>query len=144
MKIYVASSWRNDHQPAVVWGLRDAGHDVYDFKSPEAGNHGFHWSGVDQRWAFWSPSQFRDALEHPLAREGYYKDMGALRACDVCVLVTPCGRSAHLEAGYAAGLGKLTIALMLSKEEPELMYRMFNRICLSLDEVLDAIPELVG
>lgn len=31
MKIYVASSWRNEYYPEVVQKLRDAGFDVYDF-----------------------------------------------------------------------------------------------------------------
>lgn len=34
MKIYVASSWRNTYYPSVVSALRDAGHDVYDFRNP--------------------------------------------------------------------------------------------------------------
>ena len=32
-KIYVASSWRNTFYPEVVARLREAGHDVYDFRS---------------------------------------------------------------------------------------------------------------
>lgn len=31
MKVYVASSWRNEHQQSVVKALRNAGHDVYDY-----------------------------------------------------------------------------------------------------------------
>ena len=31
MRVYVASSWRNEHQPIVVSCLRDAGYQVYDF-----------------------------------------------------------------------------------------------------------------
>lgn len=30
MKIYVASSWRNNRQPDVVKFLRNLGYDVYD------------------------------------------------------------------------------------------------------------------
>ena len=30
-----------------------------------------------------------------------------MEACDACVLVLPCGRSAHLEAGWCCGKGKL-------------------------------------
>jgi hypothetical protein len=41
--IYVASSWRNDYQPAAVAALRAAGHEVYDFKDSE----GFNWREVD-------------------------------------------------------------------------------------------------
>jgi len=33
-KIYVASSWRNDYYPKVVAKLREAGHEVYDFRNP--------------------------------------------------------------------------------------------------------------
>lgn len=35
MRIYVASSWRNTHQPEVVAKLRELGHEVYDFREPE-------------------------------------------------------------------------------------------------------------
>lgn len=37
MKIYVASSWRNQYQPEVVATLRAVGHEVYDFKNPRPG-----------------------------------------------------------------------------------------------------------
>ncbi len=33
MKVYIASSWRNEYQPTVVARLREAGHDVYDFRA---------------------------------------------------------------------------------------------------------------
>ena len=33
-KIYVASSWRNVYYPEVVTRLREAGHEVYNFRNP--------------------------------------------------------------------------------------------------------------
>lgn len=42
-KIYVASSWRNTFYPEVVARLREAGHDVYDFRNPPSGDPGFKW-----------------------------------------------------------------------------------------------------
>ncbi len=39
-KIYVASSWRNVHYEGVVKALREAGHDVYDFRNPPSGDEG--------------------------------------------------------------------------------------------------------
>ena len=36
-KIYVASSWRNAFYPDVVKALREAGHEVYDFRNPPTG-----------------------------------------------------------------------------------------------------------
>jgi nucleoside 2-deoxyribosyltransferase len=135
MKIYVASSWRNDFQPYVVACLRNIGHDVYDFKNPAEGDNGFHWSEIDPNWKEWTPEQLREAHKHPLAVAGFKKDMDALIECDICVLVMPCGRSAHLEAGYAVGAGKPT-AILLADGEPELMYKM-ARVCTNIEEVLD-------
>lgn len=131
MKIYVASSWRNNIQPIVVEALRKIGHEVYDFKNPEPGNHGFHWSDIDVNWKTWTPEEFKEALKHRIAVDGFNRDMMALIDCDVCVMVMPCGRSAHLEAGYALGAGKPLI-IMLSDGEPELMYNMTSHICVDI------------
>lgn len=141
MKIYVASSWRNDIQPLVVEALRKAGYEVYDFKNPEPGNHGFHWSDIDPNWESQSAEEFRKALSHPIAESGFGFDMKALRECDACVCVLPCGRSAHLEAGYAIGAGKPTV-ILLQNGEPELMYKMTPYICLSIPEVVECIKTI--
>lgn len=139
LRIYVASSWRNKYQPDVVKVLRERGYEVYDFRNPKPDNYGFHWSEIDPDWKNWTPEQFRAALDHPIARQGYYTDMKALIACDVCVLVLPCGRSAHLEAGYAVGCGKSLVILVPEPIEPELMYRMTPYICTSIDEVISTL-----
>jgi len=138
MRIYVASSWRNEQQPAVVAALRGLGAEVYDYKNPAPGNHGFHWSAIDPAWKAWSPERFREALDHPIADGGFACDMTALYGCDVCVLVLPSGRSAHLEAGHAAGAGKKVIVL-LAPGEPELMYKMTDYLCTSIDEVCSVV-----
>lgn len=137
MKVYVASSWRNAKQPNVVTHLRARGHEVYDFRNPSDGDAGFHWSEIDPAWKTWTPEQFAHGLEHRVAKAGFNNDMRALEACDAVVLVMPCGRSAHLEAGYASGAGKRVIAL-LSDGEPELMYRMME-VCCSLSDVQAAL-----
>jgi hypothetical protein len=136
VRIYVASSWRNEQQQGVVAALRSAGHEVYDFKHPRPGDNGFYWSEIDPAWKSWSPEQYRSGLEHPVARAGFGSDMAALEWCDACVLVLPCGRSAHLELGWAAGAGKRTLVLMAQPEEPELMYRMLHGVCVSVEEVV--------
>ncbi len=51
---------------------------------------------------------------------------------EVGVMVMPCGRSAHLEAGYFVGARK-PLLIILSDAEPELMYKM-GTICAHLDE----------
>ena len=126
MKIYVASSWRNEHQPIVVTGLRNDGLEIYDFRHPRPGNDGFQWSAIDPEWQSWSPDKYFQALTHPIAEQGYKYDMDAMLWADVCVLVMPCGRSAHLELGWFAGQGKLSCILhnLLDPIEPELMPKM--------------------
>lgn len=143
-KIYVASSWRNNTQPSVVEALRNIGHEVYDFKNPEPGDNGFHWSEIDPNWKNWDAHQFRKGLQHALAADGFKKDMTALKGCDICVLVLPCGRSAHLESGWASGAGRrLYILLDDPVSEPELMYLMAGdpnvHLCVSMQELLKAV-----
>ena len=135
MRIYVASSWRNTRQPAVVAALRAVGHVVYDFRHPARDDHGFHWSEIDPRWQKWTSAQFRDAINRPVAVDEFTKDMEALDTADAVVLVIPCGRSAHLELGYAIGRDARS-AILLEDGEPELMYRMADALCLTIDDVV--------
>lgn len=135
MNIYVASSWRCVHQPPVVKMLQELGHDVYDFRNPAPGNRGFAWSEIDPDWLKWSPEAFRAALNHPIAIGGFMLDMTALRRCDACLCVLPCGRSAHLELGWAAGAGKATAVFAPELPEPELMYRMLGDMLLDYGDV---------
>jgi hypothetical protein len=110
MKLYVASSWRNARQPEVVARLREAGHEVYDFRNPAPGNTGF------MKWA------------------------------DAFVLVHPSGRSAHLEAGWAAGAGKPVVCLLEQGGEPELMVKLFEErgggLFVDLEELVAALDEI--
>ena len=101
-RIYVASSWRNKYFPEVVTRLREAGHEVYDFRNPPHGGAGFHWT-------------------------------------DTCVLVLPCGRSAHTEAGWMAGAGKRVLAYIPEMLEPELMYKLFDAVAGSLEELVEKL-----
>ena len=137
--IYVASSWRNEHYPEVVKALREAGHDVYDFRNPPSGDPGFKWSGVSEDYMDWCPQQYRNNLNHPKAVRQFGNDIEAMEACDTCVIVLPCGRSAHTEAGWFAGKGKKVLAYIPEKQEPELMYKLFSGVCCTMDELIEAL-----
>lgn len=142
MRIYVASSWRNAEQPAVVQRLREAGHEVYDFRNPPGGT-GFAWSEIDPDWQAWRAVDYREKLAHPRAEEGFASDFNAMQWADVCLLVLPCGRSAHLELGWSAGAGKWTIILTRDGEEPELMAKMATAITVSIEETITVLTDLV-
>ena len=185
-KIYVASSWRNPYFADVVSLLRSAGHEVYDFRNPPHGGHGFKWAeiapdmGVGVRACAgsaagaggagcagagagagggapgvvgavgaatgsgsaateWTFDQYRQGLKHPKAERQFAADLEAMLWADTCVLVLPCGRSAHTEAGWFSGRGLKTIAYIPQFDEPELMYKLFDAIVATPTELLEAL-----
>lgn len=122
-RIYVASSWRNAHQPKVVNMLRELGHEVYDFRNPKEGDNGFRWSELDpDGWENWSPQRYREILRHPVSVAAFEQDFQAMEWADTCLLVLPAGRSASWELGWSVGAGKRVAVYMPDKMEPELMY----------------------
>ena len=135
--IYVASSWRNLLQPAIVSLLRRLGHTVYDFRNPGLTRQGFRWNDIDPNWQDWTLKEYVDALSSPFAELGFENDASGMKKADCCVLVLPCGRSAHLEAGWFVGKSRPLYILAVDKTEPELMYKMATKILCSLDELFD-------
>lgn len=147
MRIYIASSWRNEFQPKVVAFLRERGHEVYDFRNPPNGDVGFSWAEIDPNWKHWNLSDYVKALDTPQAWRGYLNDITALRECDLCVLVQPCGTSAHLELGHAAGAGKRTVVFFpdgLLVREAELMVKVADRIVSSYEELAECLKPSWG
>ena len=140
-KIYVASSWRNPYYPDVVKRLKAEGHDVYDFRNPPHGGAGFHWTDVDENAPNWTFEQYAEGLSNPLAERQFAADLEALEGADTCVLVLPCGRSAHTEAGWMAGKGKRVIVYIPEMVEPELMYKLFDIIVDNLKDLVKNIGD---
>lgn len=113
MNIYISSSWKNrDRVRALAIALRAQGYEVYDFtdpacrKSPEIPPEAF-------------PEQF-DPNKHvygdylntvPNWRQAVYTNLDAIRNCDLCLLLLPCGADSHADWGVAVGLGKRTIVV---------------------------------
>lgn len=130
-------------QQAVCATLHAAGIDNYDFRNPEEGT-GFGWQEVmptfevDNQFAF--TNEYLEGLKHPRAIEGFNSDMAAMERADTFVLVLPCGRSAHLEMGWAVGQGKRTCILLDGQDTgvvtPELMYKMVDHISPNMVDLL--------
>ncbi|MFH1558537.1 MAG: hypothetical protein ABII76_27370 [Pseudomonadota bacterium] len=130
MRIYVASSWRNEYLGVVIARLRLAGHKMFDFRDPDGA---FSWANVDPKWTH----AFLQGLNHPEARRGFSRDMAGLRGAEVVLLVLPCGRSAHLEAGWAKGSGKPFLVYLPEPIEAELMYGMADLVTDDLSLIID-------
>lgn len=135
MKIYVASSWRNIFHGDVVRALRADGHEVYDFKDSE----GFSWKEIDKDWNAWNPQEYLEALDHPLAQRGFARDMQALKDCEICVYVMPCGVSASMEMGYAVGAGKKAFVYVPHLADPDLMVKMAELVTDDLSLIRQAL-----
>ncbi len=139
--IYVASSWRNSYYEAVDKRLKKEGFPVYDFRNPPHGGTGFHWTDVDENAPNWTFKKYKEGLHHPLAERQFEADLEALKGADACVLVLPYSRSAHTEARWMAGSDRRVIAYIPEMQEPELMYKLFDRVAGSLNELFFALDK---
>lgn len=143
-KIYVASSWRNHFYDNVLASLKHAGHLTWNWREPPTGGNGFSWQQVGQEdyqhGDKVTVDDWRKLLVHPIAAVGFASDLCGMNWCDVGVLLHPCGRSAHLEAGWIAGRGRKVHVLALEPVEPDLMVLALNgAICASVEELLDQV-----
>ena len=138
-KIYVASSWRNQYYPDVLKKLREYGHEVYDFRNPPHNHGAFMWKDVDPEFDKWNVNQYKQGLQHPSSERQFQADLDALNWADTCLLVLPCGRSAHTEAGWMKGSGKKVIVYIPEMQEAELMYKLFDLVSGDLDEINEFI-----
>lgn len=134
-KIYLASSWNNSAQPELVITLRQAGHEVFDFRNPPEPTN-FNWSDVAPDPDNWPPTQYRNIIQHPYLNAAYQSDMVALILSDIVVLLLPCGKSAHSEAAWSAGRKRPVILHITEPTQPEIMHKMFNTITTNTDELL--------
>jgi hypothetical protein len=125
----------------VVERLRQDGHEVYDFRNPAPGQHGFSWREVHPDWQSWPDDipKYLEGLQHPTAERGFKFDMDALKAAEICVYVMPCGVSASLEAGYACGAGKRLFVYVPGLREPDLMVKMAELVTSDLEDILGAL-----
>jgi len=103
MRIYVASSWKNEIGAKELAALlRGWGFEVYCFAERGEGQHVFKWSDVAS-----SQDDGISALNTYDSIRAFAVDKRYLDWANCCVLLNPCGRDAHLEAGYVKGRGGL-------------------------------------
>lgn len=128
MKIYLASSWRNNQYYAMYDHLtKNLGYTVYDFRNA---NSKFSWREVDPDGAMGTNKRYLEHINDDKCEKAFANDMGALSECDVCIMLMPCGNSAHAEMGYAVGAGK-PVAIFLGDDDslrPDLMWKMADLI----------------
>ena len=94
----------------IANALRSDGHRVFDFTDPELRDDGLDkfcfnassWSGKPLSEIDWI-----EFLHYDATKRAFASDKAGVDWADVVLMILPCGRSAHMEAGYAIGRGKL-------------------------------------
>lgn len=149
-RIYVSSSWKNGTQPVLVKELRKRGHQVYDFRHPGGRKDCNVWEivcralGLSQKWAqsMLRPKEFYSMLTSKWANDRFDDHIKAMQDADTCILVLPCGRSSHAEAGYMVGAGKRVFVFDTEQYvKPELMYLMFDDYFYKEEDLYKAVAE---
>lgn len=112
MKIYIASSWKNKEECLSLAGLlRNEGHKVDCFCDTSTGRYSFHWSELVEREEDLADFDQVRFMADPRAERAFQEDKKWLDWAEAVVLLLPSNRSAHLEAGYIKGQGKLLYIL---------------------------------
>lgn len=146
IKIYIASSWKNTVLARhVARELKAGGLEVDCFCDPSTGRYVFHWTEFVDREEDLAKYNAIEFLEDRRTQRAFIEDKKWLDWADACVLVLPAGRSAHLEAGYAAGQGKpLFITGIFAKGEFDVMYGFAQRLYImeDLGEMIHEITKI--
>jgi hypothetical protein len=122
-KVYLASSWRNLMYPIALKRLRDAGHEVHDFREG-----GFQWKELHSEILEMQPIDWLKQIRWPRAKGHFELDKTAMEWADTCVIVERAGNSAHVEAGWMKGQGKDVHVFLppFCDMEAELMILLFE------------------
>ena len=124
MKVYIATSWRMENTAVLLARrLREEGFEVDCFCENRAGRYVFRWPELVDKEEDLKNYDAKSFIDDPRVRRAFKEDKKWLDWADVCVLLLPSGRSAHLEAGYAKGQGKKLYVLGgFIKGEFDVMY----------------------
>ncbi|MDZ4172565.1 MAG: hypothetical protein U1C19_10375, partial [Methanobacteriaceae archaeon] len=84
------------------------------------------------------------AMNHEMSKRAFQQDKSMIEWADVLILLLPCGKSAHMELGYAKGLGKKIIIFShngFTMDDFEVMYGFADLITYSGLELFDKLRE---
>ncbi|MES1224374.1 MAG: hypothetical protein ABUT20_53255 [Bacteroidota bacterium] len=136
---FVASRWRNKETVLeLARKIKEKGKSVYNFIEGD----GTHYELKDTEEKL-SPEEFmkhfesRDQHDSQI-REIFEVDMNALKASQQVILLFPAGKSAHIEAGVAYGMGKKCI-LIGEQKEAESLYLIFDKTYPTIDDFIASL-----
>lgn len=137
MRIYLIGSLRNPRVQEVAKQLRTAKHVVFDCWTAAGPEADSYW----QAYEMGRGHSFINALQGYAARHVFEYDKKHLDAAEAVVLMTPAGKSGHLELGYALGRGTPGF-ILLDDGEPErwdVMYAFADGVYASVSALIEAL-----
>ena len=134
MKIYIASSWKNQHAVEMLTEfLRQRNHEVVSWIE---NNYGENHNHVTKKF------DFETWVNSPESDQSFEFDTNGAKTCDCLVYVGPAGKDAAAEVGIAWGNEIPIIGLFAKGEDFGLMRKMMLKWCERYTDVLDAIDRL--
>jgi hypothetical protein len=134
-QIYLIGSLRNPAIPELANRLRAAGYSVFDDWHYVGPNADDEWKAHEQNRG----RTFKEAIAGAAAENTFAFDHRHINASSIGVLVHPAGKSAHLELGYMAGKGKLTVIYFPEepdKERWDVMVKFAHYVAVGEDDLL--------
>lgn len=131
MKIYIASSWKNQHAVEMLTKLiRENGHDAISFIEKAVEDEGRSNLKFDvEKWI-----KSEDGLNK------FLYDIDGATKSDLVIYIGPSGCDAWAEVGAAYGSGIPIIGLSGKGEQIGLMRRMVFLWCNNYNQILSALP----
>jgi hypothetical protein len=126
VKIYLASSWKNQRMVLALADILEPRGFLVDAFCRKAGDRkvSFHWSEMVDDEIELQKYDAISFLDDGRVKAAFTEDKKWLDWADAVIMVMPCGRSSHLEGGYAKGQGKLLYLFGdFPKGELDVMYR---------------------
>ncbi len=132
MKIYIASSWKNQHAVEILTALlRENGHEVLSFVENNYGEGHNHIAKV--------PMPFEEWVISDQAEQSFKYDTDGATKSDLVIYISPSGKDAAAECGMAWAKGIPIIGLVAKGEDFGLMRRMMHEWVNRYTEILELV-----
>ncbi len=133
---FIASRYRNKSEVLrLARMLREKGKSLYCFIESEASLKHVGSLKEDPEKQMKKYEAKENWREDPAIQEIFESDMNALKNSRTLIMLLPAGKSVHIEAGVAYGLGK-HLVLIGEQAETESLYFIFNEMYSTIESFL--------
>lgn len=134
MKIYIASSWKNQHGVEMLTALlRERGHEVVSWVE---NNYGETHNHITKTFSF------EEWVNSDEANQSFEFDTNGAMSADLVIYYGPAGKDACAELGAAFGVGNCIIGLYAKGEDLGLMRKMVSQWFDRYTDLLDCVQRI--